>query len=126
MSSIKTLKGYDEYGFEIMNIDCGPTASEFEALNEQLNKFGISAYEAAEAIREISNIISRLDCAESRISYTENQIEEKFTTIQNRIDSIRPELDALAENLKQKVDLEIFKQKVSEEENMFLRGINYG
>ena len=127
MSNIKTLKGYDEYGYEIMNIDCGISA--IDKMSECLINYGLTVEEAVERLRQIPWIFDKFAEIENYVENNRVELNKINSTkadkseVHGEISLLRSELDDISENLKQKVDLEIFEQKVPEEENMFLRGI---
>lgn len=88
---------------------------------------GISAYDAAEAIRRVSEALAQTDYLNTQVNHLNSQIaalqtlshiddralQSRINVIENDLSGIRPELDAITEKLNQKADLEIFKQKGS-------------
>lgn len=132
---IAQIKGYDEYGYEVMNFPL-PTMDEATANLMEWGKaicdMGFSAYEAAEALRNISNLLSRADWGEGEITAIkdklcdlEYKIDSQDSVLSNRIDvaeieidELRSALDAKTETPNQKGDLEIFSQI---EQNPFLQ-----
>lgn len=131
---LSTIKGYDRYGYELVNFSI-PTIDNFTTeMNEfasAIRTMGLSAQEATEAISRISEILARLNCIECVVN-------DEITTIKNRLDeneriinNLRPDLDVQTENPNQKTDLEIFDQIVWDkdfldlcENNPFLIDLN--
>ena len=132
---ITQIKGYDEYGYEVMNFSL-PTMDEATAnlmeWGKAIQDIGFSAYEATEALKHISNLLSRADWGESEITAIkdklcdlEYKIDSQDAALSNRIDvteieidELRSALDAKTETPNQKGDLEIFSQI---EQNPFLQ-----
>lgn len=131
MERISKIKGYDEYGYEVMEFSL-PTMDEATAaaaeLSRALASFGLSSRDAAEAIMRVSEALNRIDVVESVLDYridskvsslkTEVDIlknnnahnERRIYEVEREISDLRPVLDAPTENPNQNSDLEIFSQ----------------
>lgn len=133
---ITQIKGYDEYGYEVMNfplLTMDEATANLMEWGKAIYDMGFSAYEAAEALRNISNLLSRADWGEGEITAIKDKlcdleckIDSQDSVLSNRIDvaeieidELRSALDAKTEIPNQKVDLEIFSQI---EQNPFLPG----
>ena len=131
MEKISKIKGYDEYGYEVMEFSL-PTmdfvTSHVQDFGRALASFGLNADQAAEAIARVSEALSRLDVIESVIDYgieskvgrvevetdllknRSNRIERDVFLLREDLNDIRSALDAKTEKPNQNSDLEIFNQ----------------
>lgn len=119
---ISSLKGYDEYGYEIMNFTL-PSMDEATAnareFGQAIQNIGLNAHEVAEAIKRISELLGRVNAIEcivddkiqdtaalleSRIAQTEYDIAQ----LNQDLNGLRPVTVGETDKPKQKGDLEIF------------------
>lgn len=136
MEKISKIKGYDEYGYEVMEFSL-PTmdfvTSHVQDFGRALASFGLNADQAAEAIARVSEALSRLDIIESVIDCgieskvgrvevetdllknRSNRIERDVFLLREDLNDIRSALDAKTEKPNQNSDLEIFNQIVWDE-----------
>lgn len=121
---VSQIKGYDEYGYEVMDFTL-PTMDEAIAnareFGRAIQNVGLNAYEAAEAIKRMSELLYRVEALEcivdDKIQDTAAMLESRITQTECDIAQLNQDLDDLrpatveeTENPKQKSDLEIFPQ----------------
>lgn len=108
-------------------------SGQLQDLARALSSVGVSAYDAAQALRRMNEVLGRLEWAENEITSIKDNLHDlryQTESIQNgldcrtavlemKIDELRPALDEKTETPKQKGDLEIFSQI---EVNPFLPG----
>ena len=131
-NKVHTLKGYDAYGYEIMNLSVPEpdmTTASLQELAHALGQVGISMRDAAEAIRRMNEVFSRLDYYGNEITTIKDNLHDlryeteniqsgldcRTAVLEMEISDLRSAMDAKTENPNQKGDLEIFSQIVWDE-----------
>lgn len=108
-------------------------SSQLQDLARAMSSVGVSAYDAAQALRRMNEVLSRLEYAESEITAIKDDLHDlryetegiqqgldcRTAVLEMKIDELRSATDAKTENPNQKSDLEIFSQI---EVNPFLPG----
>lgn len=136
MSKITRIKGYDDYGYEVMDTYL-PTMDEAimtaRQLGEVMANYGISAEEAGRALKQLSDRLAEIQWAHTEITAIKDSLDDlRYTcdshehdlicrtdALEVKLDDLRSALNEKTENPKQKDDLEIFNRI---EENPFLPG----
>lgn len=125
---IQNIKGYDEYGYEVIDFslptmdEATETAKEF---GRALCSMGVSASKMAESLCRLSEVFAHIDYLANEVTAIKDDLsdlryietEHKTSELNNRIDvvemelsDLRSALDAKTETPNQKGDLEIFSQ----------------
>jgi hypothetical protein len=125
---IKSVKGYDEYGYEVMDFSLPTMDEATEAAREvgrALSSMGISASEMVNSLRRLNEAFAHIDYLANEVTAIKDELsdlryietERKTSELSNRIDvvemelnDIRSALDEKTETPNQKGDLEIFSQ----------------
>lgn len=108
-------------------------SSQLQDLARAMSSVGVSAYDAAQALRRMNEVLGRLEYMENEVTTIKDSLHDlKYETegIQQGLDcrtavlemelsDLRSAMDAKTENPNQKGDLEIFSQI---EQNPFLSG----
>lgn len=108
-------------------------SSQLQDLARAMSSVGVSAYDAAQALRRMNEVLGRLEYMENEVTSIKDSLHDlKYETegIQQGLDcrtavlemelsDLRSAMDAKTENPNQKGDLEIFSQI---EQNPFLSG----
>ena len=136
MSKITRIKGYDDYGYEVMDTYL-PTMDETIMtacqLGEVIANYGISAEEAGRALKQLSDRLAEIQWAHAEITAIKDSLDDlryvcnshehdlicRTDALEVKLDDLRSALDEKTENPKQKDDLEIFNRI---EKNPFLSG----
>ena len=129
VNKVTNIKGYDEYGYEIMNFTLPNTDEATIHINElgrALANFGLSATDVVNSIKHINQALAQLDTIESVLNYnidskvnalkTEIDIlknnnlhnEKRIYEIERELYDLRSETSENTESSNQKSDLEIF------------------
>lgn len=113
MNKIDNIVCYDEYGDAIgmMKADAC-TSIRLESLTHALGQIGISVNEATEAIRRMNEVLQRLNYVEEAAYSTQATVSKNscdIDALRNDTNLLRSEMDAKTEDLKLKIDSEIFR-----------------
>lgn len=136
MSTITRIKGYDNYGYEVMDAYI-PTMDEAtmaaRQLGEVMANYGISAEETGRALKQLSDLLAGIQWAHTEITAIKDSLDDlryicdshehdlicRTDALEVKLSNLRSALDEKTENPKQKSDLEIFNRI---EKNPFLPG----
>lgn len=132
MAKIKTIKGYDDYGYEIMDMYL-PSFEEATAnMQAIVAQVGCTAEQMTEALTRLSETMKRLDFVEEKLdilggraNHQISALEGRVTTTEALLDDLRSVLDAKTENPNQKDDLEISNRIVPSEDFLILGDIGW-
>ena len=108
-------------------------SSQLQDLARAMSSVGVSAYDAAQALRRMNEVLGRLEYMENEVTAIKDSLHDlKYETegiqqgldgrtavLEMEISDLRSAMDAKTENPNQKGDLEIFSQI---EQNPFLPG----
>lgn len=118
MSKITRVKGYDDYGYEIMSEGIVMA----HQLGEVMANYGITAEEAGRALQQMSDILASIQWTHNEITAIKDSLDDlryicdshehdlicRTDALEVKLSDLRSALDAKTENPKQKSDLEIF------------------
>lgn len=131
-SSIKVCNNYGNYEeHQMATIEY----NEMRSFQQALCSFGLNAKEAADAIHKVSELLSRLSCIENETYMTKDKVEYLMAQCQYQEDALasqtaaislelrdlRSAMDEKADKPKQKDDLEILNQIVSDKDFFILK-----
>lgn len=143
MSKVTRIEGYDEYGYQVMEIDL-PTdrqsVQNSEVFMRSLDNWGISAQEAADNIMKVCDFLrrhstfesvnERIECITATLGCRVDELEKSLYEVSEKLSDLRSALDVLTETPNQNDDLEIKNQNEVDEDflrlehNIFLVDLN--
>ena len=139
MSKMTRIKGYDDYGYEVIDTYI-PTMDEGIIIARQLGEVmancGITAEEAGKALKQMSNVLESIQWASNKITAVKDSLDDlryicdshehdlicRTDALKVKLDDLRSALNEKTENPNQKSDLEIFNRIVPSEEFLKLEG----
>lgn len=132
LSSIKVRNNYGDYEeYQVSTPEC----EEMRLFQQALCSFGLNAKEAADAIRRVSEVLSRLSYIENETYITKDKVEHLMAQCQYQEDELasqtaainfelrdlRSAMDEKADKPKQKDDLEISNQIIPDKDFFILK-----
>lgn len=132
MAKIKSIKGYDDYGYEVMDIYLPSMEDAANNIHSVIAQVGCTAEQMTEALTRLSETMKRLDFVEEQLdilggcaNHQISALEGRITTTEALLDDLRSVLDAKTENPNQKDDLEISNRIVPSEDFLILGDIGW-
>lgn len=132
MAKIKTIKGYDDYGYEIMDMYLPSIEEATTNMQAIVAQVGCTAEQMTDALNRLATAIQRMDFLEERLDRLEDKTHQQKSALECRVmtteallSELRSVLDAKTENPNQKDDLEISNRIVPSEDFLILGEIGW-
>lgn len=132
MSKVTRIEGYDEYGYQVIEINLPTDTQAVQdggVFIQALDSWGITAQEAADNIAKVCDFLRRhstfedineqIKCITAALGCRVDELERSIYEVNEKLSDLRSVVDVLTENPNQKDDLEIKNQI---EVNPFLPG----